>query len=369
MSGPLAAARQARPGSRARRRLASLLTVMALLVVGCTGPGASPTPPAELVLMTHDSFAISEEVLDEFEQANGVQLRVLRAGDAGAMVNQAILAREAPLADVLFGVDNTFLSRALAANIFEPYRSPLLEHVPDALELDPDARVTPIDYGDVCINYDRAAFSAELPPPQSLEELADPRYDGMLVVQNPATSSPGLAFLLATIARFGEGVGERGGWQGFWRALRANDVLVTAGWEDAYFGAFSGGGGEGERPLVVSYATSPAAEALSTAAPLDEAPTGVVSDGCFRQIEFAGVLKGARAPELARAFIDFMLSPTFQEDIPLNMFVFPANRQAELPEVFVAHAEQIEEPLTMEPTEIDALRERAIREWNDVVLR
>jgi thiamine transport system substrate-binding protein len=283
------------------------------------------------------------------------------------MVNQAILTRDAPLAHVLFGVDNTFLSRALDADIFEPYSSPGLADVPRELILDEEGRVTPIDYGDVCLNIDREAFDADTPAPVGLEDLVQPAYRSMLVVQNPATSSPGLSFLLATIARFGED-GEYT-WRDFWRELRDNDVLVTSGWEDAYYGAFSGGAGEGDRPIVVSYATSPPAEVYFADPPPAEAPTLAIMDGCFRQVEFAGILAGAGGGEPARRLIDFMLSPTFQEDVPLNMFVFPANAQAQVPEVFEAHAARVDQPLTMDPFEIDTQRERLIEEWTDVVLR
>jgi thiamine transport system substrate-binding protein len=355
------------------KRPALAVAAALLLAAGCSVGGPSPTPsgPLEVTLMTHDSFAVSDEVLAELEQEHGITLNVLRAGDAGQVVNQAILARDAPLADLLYGVDNTFLSRALAAGIFEAYRSPLLEHVPVALQLDPQQRVTPIDYGDVCLNYDKQAFGAELAAPTRLADLADPRYRGLLVVENPATSSPGLAFLLATIRLFGEGDGEGGesyDWQDYWADLVANDVLVVSGWEEAYYGHFSAAG-EGDRPVVVSYATSPVAEVLFADPPVDEPPTGVVTDGCFRQVELAGILAGTDQGPAARTVIDFMLERRFQEDVPLNMFVFPANAQAQLPDVFAEHAAQVDAPLTMTPAVIDAGRERWIEEWTDLVLR
>ncbi|CAN5252201.1 thiamine ABC transporter substrate-binding protein [soil metagenome] len=352
-----------------------VLLAVAVAIAGCTAatdiaptPGATTGASTELRLMTHSSFAISDEVLSEFETQHGVRISVLDSGDAGSMVNQAILARDVPLADVMFGVDNTFLSRALDADIFVAHRSPALEQVPAELRLDAQDRVTPIDYGDVCLNYDRAAFEAvEAPPPQTLEDLADPRYRSLLVVQNPATSSPGLAFLLATVAHFGE-AGDYS-WRDYWADLRTNDVLVTSDWNDAYYGQFSGGSGEGERPIVVSYASSPAAEVVFAETQPAEAPTGVVADGCFRQVEFAGVLRGARDERLAQAFIDFMLSERFQADIPLNMFVFPANSSVELPELFAAHAAVIVAPVEIDPLEIGTGRERWIEEWTDVVLR
>ena len=336
--------------------------------VACSVPGATPSaaPPSELVLMTHDSFAVSESILERFQDAEGVTVRILKAGDAGSMVNQAILTRDNPLADVLYGVDNTFLSRALESEIFEPYQPGDLASVPDALELDPEHRVSPIDYGDVCLNFDRDAF-ADVSPPTRLEDLAEPSYRGMLVVENPATSSPGLAFMLATIVRFGESGDYT--WLDYWADLRENDVLVASGWEEAYFSRFSGGSGEGDRPVVVSYATSPVAEVVGVEPAPAEGPTGVVDDGCFRQIEFAAVIAGSAAPELAGRFIDFMLSPDFQADIPLNMYVFPARSDASAPEVFAEHAAQVTEPLSMDSAQISASRERWLEEWTNAVIR
>jgi len=336
---------------------------------------ASPAPVAgqeampTLTLMTHDSFALPEEVIEAFESAHAVDLQVLPSGDAGSMVNQAILTADDPLADVLFGVDNTFLSRALAADLFEPYASPELEHVPAELQLDPGHRVTPIDVGDVCLNIDRAVFADRgLPQIGSLEDLLDPALAGQLVVENPATSSPGLAFLLATIATFGDD--PETGWQAYWRGLRDNGVRVVAGWEEAYYGSFSGGSGEGDLPIVVSYATSPVAEVLYGPDPeAAESPTQAVDAGCFRQVEMAGILRGTDQPHLAAALIDFLLAPETQAALPLSMFVYPARSDVDVPEAFVRHALVPASPVTLDPAVIDANREDWIDEWTDIVLR
>jgi thiamine transport system substrate-binding protein len=319
--------------------------------------------------MTHDSFYLPDAVIEAFETEHGADLQILPSGDAGAMVNQAILTADRPLADVLFGVDNTFLSRALAADLFEPYRSPALDAVPPDLVLDPEHRVTPIDYADVCLNIDRAAFAdGALPVPESLEDLLDPALAGRLVVENPATSSPGLAFLLATVAHFGEDT--ETGWQAFWAALRDNGVIVTSGWEEAYYGSFSGGSGEGEVPMVVSYASSPVAEVVFGPDPeADESPTAAVDAGCFRQVELAGILKGTSEPELARALVDHLLAPETQAQLPLAMYVYPARSDVELPEVFAHHALVPTSPLSLDPEVIDAGREAWIRAWTDIVLR
>lgn len=332
-------------------------------------PAASPTPaaPTELRIMTHDSFAASEEVIAEFERQYNVKLVILPSGDTGAMLSQAILTKNAPLADVLYGVDNTFLSRALKEDLFEPYRSPLLENIPPEFILDPEYRVLPVDYGDVCINYDKRYFAERnLPVPQSLEDLLKPEYKGLLVVENPATSSPGLAFLMATIAHFGDP-----GYLDFWKGLRENGVVVVNDWETAYYTNFSGSSGKGPQPMVVSYGSSPPAEVIFAEQPLDEAPTAsiVAPDTCFRQIEFVGILKGTSQRALAEKWVDYMLDRRFQEDMPLQMFVFPVNRQAQLPEAFVKYAQIPEKPATLDPNLIAEKREAWIEAWTETVLR
>ncbi len=364
-----------------KRVIVSVLTALVVL----TACGPSPAPPTEapaptsppeprtVRVMTHDSFDISEETLAAFEAQYNATVEILQAGDAGVVLNQAILSADNPLADVLYGVDSTLLSRALEAGILKPYASPLLAEIPDHLELDPQHRALPVDYGNVCLNYDRAWFiEHDLTPPANLEALVKPEYEGLTVVENPATSSPGLAFLLATVGHFGE-TGDYT-YLDYWADLRANDVLVTEGWEDAYWGQFTyGSGGEGDRPIVVSYASSPPVEVYYAEEPFEEAPTAaVVSDGsCFRQIEFVGILipKDAQNRDLAEAWVDFMLGATFQEDIPLHMFMFPANQNAALPDVFAKSAVVPEHPAEVDHAAIEANREAWIEAWAEVVLR
>ena len=375
------------PGSsrrKAARRLASVAVaaaVVAVFAAACSGgrsEGSADLSGTTVRLLTHDSFALSPETLEAFTSETGIAVEQLASGDAGALVAQACLTAgedrdgdgdiadgpdvlPKPLGDVLFGIDNTFLQRGLDCGMFEPYASPGLAGVPDHFELDPEHRVTPVDFGDVCLNYWIDAFDGSPPPPSSLDDLTDSAYADMLAVQSPETSSPGLAFLLATIARYGDG------WEEYWSALRDNGVSVTAGWEDAYYGEFIAGGGD--RPIVVSYASSPPAEVLFADPPVDEPPTGVVTASCYRQIEFAGVLAGAGNPGGARALIDFMLTPTFQNDVPLNMFVFPVAATATLPDVFAAHAEIADDPFMVDPAEVEAQRNAWTDRWVEIVLR
>jgi thiamine transport system substrate-binding protein len=338
------------------------LGVLALAAAGCGGSGEKPT---DVVLVTHDSFAMSQNVKQAFEDETGLKLRILKAGDAGEVVTRALLTAGNPEGDVLFGVDNNLLTRALDGDVFEPYESPELTSVDSGLVLDAEHRVTPVDHGEVCLNYDKAWFATRgITPPRDLREVTLSRYRDLLVVENPATSTPGLAFMLATIAEFGDR------WQGYWRKLRANGVLVVDGWEEAYTARFSGAAGShGNRPIVVSYASSPPAEVIFRDPRPKEAPTGVVEDSCFRQIEFVGVLRGAHNEEGARELVDFMLSKRFQEDIPLQMFVFPARADAALPPEFVRFAVVPKDPLVLPPEEIEANRERWVDQWTDIVVR
>jgi thiamine transport system substrate-binding protein len=350
-----------------------IFALLALALTACSTPNQTPSEPRQLTVMTHDSFAVSEPVIQAFEQANNVKVTILPSGDAGTALNKAILSKQNPLADVFYGVDNTFLSRALAEGIFEPYASPTLADIPQAFKLDPQQGALPVDYGDVCLNYDKGYFeSRNLAPPQTLEDLLKPEYKSLVVVENPATSSPGLAFLLATIGHFGAD-----GYLDYWKALRTNDVLVVNDWNSAYYTEFTRAGGA--RPIVLSYSSSPVFEliyaeqpAVGTPAPqMTEPPTAaIVSDGsCFRQIEFAGSLKGTKNRDLAEKWLDFMLSTTFQEDMPMQMYVFPVNSQAKLNETFTKFLVNPQNPAFVDPQEIAANREQWIQDWTEAVLR
>jgi thiamine transport system substrate-binding protein len=339
------------------------LLLFTLILASCAPtPASTPTLAGSqtITLLTHDSFAISKDVIKAFETDNNAKVNIIQSGDAGAMLNQAILTKNAPLADVIFGVDNTFLSRALDADIFEAYQSPVLSDIPNEFKLDPSNRALPVDYGDVCINYDKSYFSKNnLPVPQTFEDLAKPEYKNLLVVEDPATSSPGLAFLLATRVHFGDG------YLDYWKSLKANSVVVVDGWETAYYTNFSASSGKGPQPMVVSYASSPAAEVFFASPAPSESPTAsiVASDMCFRQIEFVGILKNGKNRDLAQKFVDYMLSQKFQEDMPLNMFVYPVNKNAKLPDVFVKYAQVAESPAALSYAEIATHRDAWIEAW------
>jgi len=336
------------------------------MVMVCGLVAACNPEPAALNVMVHDSFAISTDVVAEFESANNIKVNFILSGDAGSMLNKAVLTRNAPIADVLYGVDNTFLSRALSEDIFEAYDSAFLDQIPDQFELDPNHQALPVDYGDVCINYDKRFFAENgLSIPASLEDLTKSEYKELLVVENPATSSPGLAFLLATIAEYGPE-----GYQAYWQQLKDNGLVIVNDWNTAYYTNFSGSSGKGQQPMVVSYGTSPAAEVIFSDPRVEEAPTAslVGKNMCFRQIEFVGILKGSKNKPSAEKFVDFMLSKRFQEDIPLNMFVFPVNETAQLPIEFTEFIQIPDQPAVIPADQISTNREQWMEAWRALML-
>jgi thiamine transport system substrate-binding protein len=341
-------------------------------------PGSTPrstaasTAPASITLVAYESFPEADTSLNEalaaFTEETGIDVDVLVAGDTGTMLAKASLTAGNPEGDVMWGIDDTLLSRAVADGVFEPYVASGIADGSIAIDeeflaLAPNGEATPVDYGDVCVNYDIGWFAERgLAPPTTLADLIDPKYAGMLVVENPATSSPGLAFLLATIHEYG-----LEGWQDYWSALGANGVEIVDSWTQAYYERFTWAGG-GPTPMVVSYGSSPPAEVVFAEPPRDDAPTGVIEDTCFRQVEFAGVLRGTDEPDAARRLVDFLVSERFQGELPLNLFVYPTNRAVELPPEFVEFAVVPETSRSIDPSVIDANRSIWIDEWTQLVL-
>jgi thiamine transport system substrate-binding protein len=340
--------------------------VLILLLIPLTAGCGSQTA-ATLTVMTHDSFSVSTGVIDAFEQANHVKVVFLKSGDAGEATNKAILAKAAPLADVFYGIDNTLLSRGLQAGIYEAYASPQLKDIPAEFQLDPQDRALPVDFGDVCITYDKSYFAArDLAIPQRLEDLLNPEYKGLLVVENPAISSTGLDFLLATVAHFGES-----GYLNYWAGLRKNGVVIVDDWNTAYYTNFSGSSGHGPDPMVVSYGTDPVAELVNANPPVSVSPVATIHGPgtCYRQVEFVGILKGTHKLALAEKFVDFMLGKQFQEDIPLQMYMYPVNSNAALPASFVTYAQHAVSPASLDPALISAERDSWIAAWTSTMLR
>ncbi|MGX4689554.1 thiamine ABC transporter substrate-binding protein [Streptomyces sp. JNUCC 63] len=333
-----------------------------------------------VTLVSHNSWAASKSVIADFEKRSGYTVKVLEDGDAGQAVNKAILTKDHPQGDVFFGVDNTLLSRALDNGLFQPYRPKGSDLIQPQYRADQaEDRVTPIDSGDICVNYDKKYFAdRKLAPPATFDDLVKPQYKNLLVTENAATSSPGLGFLLGTVAKYGDGGTSQGGaagggWQDYWKKLKDNGVKVVDGWDVAYNQEFSGSAGgkkaKGDRPLVVSYASSPPAEVIYAEPRPKTAPTAVAYGTCFRQVEYAGLLSNAGNPEGGKALLDFLLTKEFQEDMPLNMFVSPVREGAQVPPEFTKYGHPAESPGTMAPGKIADNRDQWVKSWTSLVLK
>ncbi|MFF0084302.1 thiamine ABC transporter substrate binding subunit [Streptomyces canus] len=344
------------------------LGIVTLSACGSSSDDSKSSGSKSVTLVSHDSWAVSKSVLADFEKKSGYQVKVLEDGDAGQAVNKAILTKDNPQGDVFFGVDNTLLSRALDNGLFQSYEAKGADRIKAGYRVDGD-KVTPIDTGDICVNYDKAYFTEhKLQPPTSYDDLIKPAYKNLLVTENASTSSPGLGFLLGSAAKYGDD-----GWEGYWKKLKANGVKVVDGWEQAYNEEFSGSAGgkkaKADRPLVVSYASSPPAEVIYADPKPTTAPTGVAQGTCFRQIEYAGLLSNAANAKGGKALLDFLLTKEFQQDMPLNMFVYPVVNGAQVPAEFTQYGPQAKDPETMDPAKIADNRDDWVKSWTSLVLK
>lgn len=319
-----------------------------------------------LNVLTYSSFAVSEDIIADFEAENQVKVQFIEGGDTPSVVNRSILTKDSPIADVIVGINDILLYRALEYDILEPYDSPALESIPAEYIQDTSLKALPFDYGNVCINYDTEYFEKNaLEIPESLDDLTDAKYKGLLVIENPTSSAPGQSFFLATVANYGEE-----GFVDYWNKLLENDILIDNDWSTAYYTSFTAGGGNGPRPMVVSYDASPAAGPMYAEEPMDSAPTAsILADGmCYRSVEYLGILKGTKNRALAEKFVDAMLGKRWQEDLPGQMFVFPVNNEAVLPEVFAEFAITPQNPVSLESKLVEENYERWLQVWNDEVL-
>lgn len=358
-----------RSGRTAVVAVAVLVAAIAVLGASCTqddGGGASTAHDGSgagqvVRLVTYDAFALPEDAAKEFERQTGAKIEVVASGDSGGMLTKALLSAGAPEGDVIFGIDNTLATRVTDADLLERF-------TPTAQQPDPSLKLagtlgsllTPIDRGDVCINVDSAWYAEHAQtPPSTLEDLAAPAYKDQLVVTSPVTSSPGLAFLIGTVDEYGDK------WPDYWQRLKANGVRVRSSWDDAWNTDYTVSGGD--RPLVVSYASSPPAEVVYGEGKVTEPRSTIMADSCVQQVEYAGLLSGAEHPSLGRKLIEFMLSPTWQKSLPLTNFVFPAVQGTELPDAFQRWAVLPKSSRTMSAEAIGEHRDQWIEQWRSIM--
>jgi len=328
-----------------KRKIIPAILIASIAFGSCSSSDTTIESGGTIKLLAYDAFTPEPEIFTAFTKETGIDVIVSLGGDTGTLVSKALLTAGTPEADVLWGVDNTLISRAIDGKLFESYEE--------------------VDTAAVCVNYDKDYFAEnDIALPVTLMDLALPTYKDMLVIQNPVTSSPGLAFMLATISKFGVN-----GWEQYWKSLRANGVKIVDDWTSAYTVEFSGSSGKGKYPLVVSYGSSPPAEVVYSDPPVTEPPTAVMEQTCFGQIEYAGILRGTKKTKNAQKLIDFLTGKIFQESMPLTLFVVPVNPDAVLPEVFSKFAVIPQNPLTLDAANISSNRVAWLDTWTNIMLR
>jgi thiamine transport system substrate-binding protein len=356
-----------RTRSKIPAALAALLLAAVLSSCGSSGSDG-PLKSEELkgstiVVATHDSWAMTDAVMKDFTARTGIKVKISTNGDAGELTNKLVLTKDDPIADGVFGIDNTFATRAIDEGVLAPYTPLVLASSIKQFRLPGDKGfdLTPVDYGDVCVNIDDTWFAQhKVAPPTTFADLVDPRYKDLMVTPGASTSSPGLAFLLATIGTYGDG------WKAYWTKLLDNGVKIDAGWTDAYEVDFTAGGGKGDRPIVLSYSSSPP---FTIPKGEDVPTTSALLGTCFRQVEYAGVLHGAKNPLGMEKFIDFMTSREFQTALPDNMYVYPVDTSTPLPDSWAKYAPTATKPVVVPAADIAENRTDWLREWRDLTTR
>lgn len=345
--------------------LAATTAATAIAATGCSQPSSQsdPDPSAsqahkEVVVMSYDSLEFPQEMIDRFHEQTGYDLQFQQVGDAGELTNKLVLTKDNPMGDVAFGVDNISLYRAVKAGALSEDAPPTPSNL-KTFPVEGAPGAVAFDYGDVCVNYDKAWFSNhDLQPPANLDDLKDPRYRDLLVTMNPTSSSPGLAFMAATIAQYGDN------WVDYWKQLSNNGVKITRGWTEAFNVDYSAGEGKGAYPLMVSYSSSPAWSANDD---LTDSSTAAILDTCFRQVEYMAQIQGAANPEGAQAFMKFMLEPEQQQILAQTNYMWPVNPDAEIPPALEKFG-----PLAPNPHQIDSQtiadnQAQWLRQWAEVV--
>lgn len=302
----------------------SIVFFLVLLTAFSLSAGGSVDESDRRILKVYCYDSFSSEwgpgpaIAEAFFEQTGISVEYHAPGDAVTVLNQLILEKGKSSADVVIGLDNSLLSRTLDAGILEPYKSPGLSEVPEELIFDKSYTMTPFDYGHFAICYDSEILPV---PPGSLEDLTSEQYADSLVLMDPRTSSPGLGFLLWTVAAYGDN------WVDYWNRLKPSILTVTDGWSQGYT-LFTAG----EAPMVLSYGTSPVYH--SEYEGTNRYRAAEFSDGHVVQIEGMGISTGTENREAAEAFIDFMLTEEAQRSVAMSNIMLPVNANLELPESF-----------------------------------
>lgn len=309
--------------------------------------GAAADTPA-LTIYTYDSFVSSwgpgPAVTEAFEAVCDCELRFVGVGDGAALLARLQLEGERAAADIVLGLDTNLTARAEATGLFAPHGVVAEFDLPIAWG---DPLFLPFDWGWFAFVHDRERLPE---PPGSFAELIASDLD--IVIQDPRSSTPGLGLLMWVESAFGDEA------SAIWQGLAPRVLTVTSGWSEAY-GLFL----EGEADMVLSYTTSPAYHLI--AEDDDSKAAAAFEEGHYMQVEVAGILASSDQQDLARQFMEFMVSDEFQSIIPTTNWMYPAVIPAGgLPEGFET-LHRPERSLLFSAEEAAARRDAALDAWRD----
>ncbi len=337
-----------------KRKLTKLF-LFVMLIMFSFQSGAAMGASQKLTVYTYSSFPVSlvDTIKNHFLKTYQTKVEFRSFSDTGPLFNELIQDKQAPQADLVIGLDNNYLNKAVEKDLFQPYKPKAAAKIRPELVFDPQYRMIPFDYGYVVFNYDRERLGRV---PKSHRDLLDPYYKGKIIIENPLTSSPGQVFLLTTIALYGET-----GYLDYWRQLKQNLLTITPGWDEAY-GIYTAG----EAPIVLSYGTSPVYHLLYDKTERYQAM--VLDEAAYAQIEGMSIVKGSVNLKGAQQLVEYLLSTEFQSLIPESQFMYPATIDAKLPASFriAAQAKRI---LNLPTDQVAAKLDRWLADWEKAVSR
>jgi len=335
-----------------------LLSLIALMAIGVIGVGTE-----KLVVYTYSSFAswgAAPFIEEAFEKKHDVDVQFVATGDARMMLTKLLTEREAgrPGADVFVGVGSVDLSMARGEDLFVPLTGediPNLASVREDLLIDPTNSLIPYEHSYVTLVYDSQVLAVE-DVPLTFEQLLDPKYKKMLILEDPRTSSVGLAFLLWTIHQYGDP-----GYLDYWRKLLPNVLTITQGWSAAYDLFLAR-----EAPIVVSFSTDTAYSVIEEGSARYKVM--LLNSQGYRSIYLMGIVKGTKQQGLCKELLDFVLSPEVQERISTTEWMFPANRKTLLPVLFYQNAVFPPDPVMVPSERIGENLDRWLLEWAGIIV-
>ena len=314
-----------------KKSFSLFLTFLActLVLAGCKK--SDPARANEVIVYTYDSFSgewgSGPEIARLFEEKYGIKVTYADCGDSGQILSKAVLEKADPYADVLIGLDNNLSAQAAESGVLLEYKPQnadtlISKDLSDELNNGGKWLLTPYDYSHFAMIYDSLS---DIPAPTSLEDLTNEVYSKKIILMDARTSTVGLGFEAWVKAIYQDKADD------YMKRLEPSILTVAPGWSVGY-GMFT----DGEAPLCISYTTSPAYHVEYDEG--DRFKALVFEQGHVRQIEGAGIVKGTKNLKGAKLFMDFLISDEAQNIIPLTQWMFPANKNIELPESYKAAA-------------------------------